>query len=86
MRAEACADDKYAALDMVIDKLTERLRRAGDKRQVHRGRRTPQSVGAAMAAVAPPSVVDSDTPATEDSVLSATRLSRSVRRSTAPRP
>ena len=67
VRAEACADDKYAALDMVIDKLTERLRRAGDKRQVHRGRRTPQSVGAAMAAVAPPWVVDSDTPATEDS-------------------
>ena len=28
VRAEACADDQYAALDMALDKLLERLRRA----------------------------------------------------------
>ncbi len=68
VRAEACAEDKYAALDMVIDKLMERLRRAGDKRQVHRGRRTPQSVAQAMSAVeAPPAAPGSaEEPETPD--------------------
>jgi ribosomal subunit interface protein len=32
VRAEACADDKFAALDLALDKLTEQLRRAKDKR------------------------------------------------------
>ena len=36
IRAEACWDDKYAALDMALEKLMERLRRAGDRRRVHR--------------------------------------------------
>ena len=51
--AEACADDKYAALDIVLDKLMERLRRRNDRRQVHRGRRTPESVASATARTAP---------------------------------
>lgn len=55
VRAEACADDKYAALDVVIDKLMERLRRRNDRRQVHRGRRTPESVASATARIEPPS-------------------------------
>src|SRR6478752_7204779 len=42
VRAEACVEDKYAALDLAIDKLMERLRRQKDRRQVHRGRRTPE--------------------------------------------
>jgi ribosomal subunit interface protein len=54
VRAEACADDKYAALDMVLDKLVERLRRASDRRQVHRGRRTPESVARATARIEVP--------------------------------
>lgn len=55
VRAEACAEDRYAALDMVLDKLMERLRRRSDKRQVHRGRRTPESVARATARIeAPP--------------------------------
>jgi ribosomal subunit interface protein len=54
VRAEACAEDKYAALDMVLDKLLERLRRRSDKRQVHRGRRTPESVARATARIAEP--------------------------------
>ncbi len=38
IRAEACADDRYGALDLAIDKLAERLRRARDRRKDHRGR------------------------------------------------
>ena len=34
VRAEACVEDKYAALDLAIDKLMERLRREKDRRQV----------------------------------------------------
>ncbi|MFN8097412.1 MAG: ribosome-associated translation inhibitor RaiA [Dermatophilaceae bacterium] len=54
IRAEACHDDKYAAFEMAMDKLTERLRRAGDKRRVSRGRRTPESVAAATGRISPP--------------------------------
>ncbi|MEO7752565.1 MAG: ribosome-associated translation inhibitor RaiA [Terracoccus sp.] len=49
IRAEACLDDKFAALDAAADKLMERLRRVHDKRQVSRGRRIPESVGQATA-------------------------------------
>ena len=49
VRAEACLDDKYAALDVAMDKLMERLRRAHDRRRVHRGRRAPESVAQATA-------------------------------------
>jgi ribosomal subunit interface protein len=47
VRAEACADDKYGALDIAMDKLLERLRRDHDRRRVHRGRRVPESVSQA---------------------------------------
>jgi ribosomal subunit interface protein len=47
VRAEACADDKYGALDIAMDKLLERLRRDHDRRRVHRGRRVPESVSRA---------------------------------------
>lgn len=33
IRAEAAADDRYGALDLALDKLQERLRRAADKRK-----------------------------------------------------
>jgi ribosomal subunit interface protein len=52
VRAEACASDFYAALDKAIDKLNTRLRRAADRRRVHRGRRAPVSVAAATAPLA----------------------------------
>ena len=52
VRAEACASDFYAALDKAIDKLNTRLRRAADRRRVHRGRRSPVSVAAATASLA----------------------------------
>ncbi|HYO36287.1 MAG TPA: ribosome-associated translation inhibitor RaiA [Geodermatophilus sp.] len=44
VRAEACAPDFYAALDLSCGKLDNRLRRANDRRRVHHGRRTPASV------------------------------------------
>lgn len=53
VRAEACLDDKYAALDLAMDKLMERLRRAHDKKRVHRGRHAPESVAQATARAVP---------------------------------
>jgi ribosomal subunit interface protein len=52
VRAEACASDFYAALDKAIEKLDSRLRRAADRRRVHRGRHSPVSVATATAALA----------------------------------
>jgi ribosomal subunit interface protein len=37
IRAEAAADDRYAALDVALGKLESRLRRMGDRRKVHHG-------------------------------------------------
>jgi len=51
IRAEAASDDKFAALDLALDKMAAQMRRAADRRRVHRGRRTPVSVGQALAAV-----------------------------------
>jgi ribosomal subunit interface protein len=44
VRAEAGAPDKYAAFDLAFDKLLERLRRARDRRKVHRGQHRPPTV------------------------------------------
>lgn len=44
VRAEACAADFQSALDAAVSKLENRLRRAADRRRVHHGRRTPDSV------------------------------------------
>ncbi|MFG1650736.1 ribosome hibernation-promoting factor, HPF/YfiA family [Micromonospora sp. NPDC049275] len=49
IRAEACTNDFYSALDAAIAKLDTRLRRAADRRRVHRGRHAPISVAAATA-------------------------------------
>ncbi|WP_210506457.1 ribosome hibernation-promoting factor, HPF/YfiA family [Naasia sp. SYSU D00057] len=46
IRAEAGAPDKYAAFELAFDKLMERLRRARDKRKVHRGQHRPPTVRA----------------------------------------
>jgi ribosomal subunit interface protein len=48
VRAEAAAADKMAALDLALDKMAAQMRRAADRRKVHRGR-TPESVAEAMA-------------------------------------
>jgi len=52
IRAEACASDFYTALDYSIGKLDTRLRRAADRRRVHRGRHAPVSVAEATSQLA----------------------------------
>ncbi len=54
VRAEAAAADEYAALDLAIAKLDNRLRRAADRRRVHHGARTPVSVATATGGLADP--------------------------------
>ena len=49
VRAEASAEDKMAALDLALDKMASQMRRAADRRKVHRGQHAPESLGAAMA-------------------------------------
>lgn len=44
IRAEAAANDRYAALDIATDRLEARLRRVADRRRVHHGSRTPVSM------------------------------------------
>jgi ribosomal subunit interface protein len=53
VRAEAAAVDKMAALDLAFDRMAAQMRRAADRRRVHRGRHTPVSVGQAMAGIEP---------------------------------
>ena len=53
IRAEAAAVDKMAALDLAFDRMAAQMRRAADRRRVHRGRHTPVSVGQAMAGIEP---------------------------------
>jgi len=43
IRAEACADTFYAALDAATLKLEARLRKSHDRRRIHHGLRTPAS-------------------------------------------
>jgi ribosomal subunit interface protein len=52
VRAEACADSFYAALESVTSKLENRLRRTKDRRKVHYGEKTPVSVAEATAELA----------------------------------
>jgi ribosomal subunit interface protein len=49
MRAEAAAEDKMTALDMAVDRLQSRMRKAADRRRIHHGTRTPVSVAEATA-------------------------------------
>ena len=53
VRAEASAEDKMAALDLALDKMAAQMRRAADRRKVHRGQHKPESLGEAMARSAP---------------------------------
>ena len=53
VRAEAAADDKMAALDLALDKMAGQMRRAADRKRVHRGRHTPTSVSKALAGLEP---------------------------------
>lgn len=65
IRAEASAADKMGALDLAMDKMAAQMRRASDRRRVHRGRHTPVSVGQALAGTAE-DVADSAEVTTQD--------------------
>ncbi|MDP3892974.1 ribosome-associated translation inhibitor RaiA [Nocardioides sp.] len=58
IRAEAAAEDKMSALDLALDKMASQMRRAADRRRIHRGRHTPVSVGQALADVVPDGLAD----------------------------
>lgn len=61
IRAEAAADEKYAALDVALDKLENRLRRHADRRADHRRRdahRVEEAVEGDLRSAAPPVVPD----------------------------
>jgi ribosomal subunit interface protein len=66
VRAEASADDKYAALDLATTKLLERLRRSRDRRKDHRNNtplapvdvRPPEPVAPAPPVLAPGEAVE----------------------------
>ena len=51
VRAEACADSFYAALEAATSKLETRMRRLRDRRKVHYGEKTPVSVAEATASL-----------------------------------
>jgi ribosomal subunit interface protein len=44
VRAESAGSDKYVAFDLAIDKLIERIRKAKDRKKVHRGQHRPTSL------------------------------------------
>lgn len=50
LRAAAAAADAFAAFDAAFDKLGYQLRRAADRRRIHHGARTPESVAVATRA------------------------------------
>ncbi|EON24708.1 MULTISPECIES: ribosome hibernation-promoting factor, HPF/YfiA family [Nocardioides] len=60
IRAEAAAEDKMGALDLALDKMAAQMRRAADRRRVHRGRHTPVSVGQALAGSADAILVEEE--------------------------
>ncbi|MCF6475014.1 ribosome-associated translation inhibitor RaiA [Nonomuraea sp. MG754425] len=61
IRAEASADDRFAALDLALDKLEGRLRRLADRRKVHHGNHCPPSVAKITAALPEPADLASST-------------------------
>jgi ribosomal subunit interface protein len=73
IRAEAAADHQMGALDLAVDKMAAQMRRAADRRRVHRGRRTPVSVGQALADIDPFSA-DGAVEAPEDDDAQARRV------------
>ena len=51
IRAEACAESFYGALDAAVLKLEARLRKSHDRRRVHHGGKTPPSLAEATSRV-----------------------------------
>lgn len=61
IRAEACADDAYAALDVALGRLLERLRRARDRRKDHRNHTPLTPVDVRPPAPQPPPEPEAET-------------------------
>ena len=67
IRAEAAAEDKMAALDGALLRLQARLRKAADRRRIHRGNHAPVSLSQAAAMAAPgPAAASADGPEEDD--------------------
>lgn len=64
IRAEASADEKMGALDLALDKMAAQMRKAADRRRVHKGRPERVSVGRALSDLA----VATDTEVVEEDV------------------
>jgi ribosomal subunit interface protein len=69
IRAEAAADDRYAALDLAFAKLEGRLRRAAERRKGRREASTVRSPGILAAVGAAPAALDGTTLIGSASVL-----------------
>jgi len=76
IRAEACAETFYAALDAATLKLEARLRKSHDRRRIHHGLRTPESAAEFAVSLANPngsapdaSVVEPEAPDDTDSLV-----------------
>ncbi|MFI6320411.1 ribosome hibernation-promoting factor, HPF/YfiA family [Nonomuraea sp. NPDC050556] len=54
VRAEASADDRFAALDIALDKLEGRLRRIADRRKIHHGNHGTPSLSEFFSETPPP--------------------------------
>ena len=67
VRAEAAADDRYAALDLACAKLEGRLRKAAERRKVRRGDLTVRSTDAVTAVAA--ATADATAAAAESAAL-----------------
>ncbi len=48
IRAEAASTDQHSALDLAVDKLESRLRRANDRKRISRGKHRPASLAEAL--------------------------------------
>jgi len=76
IRAEACAETFYAALDAATLKLEARLRKSHDRRRIHHGLRTPESAAEFAVSLANPNgsapdaaVVEPEAPDDTDSLV-----------------
>ena len=93
VRAEATSTDQHSALDAAIDKLESRLRRAADRKRIHRGDKRPTSVAEATAVPADRragrptwTTTRSRSPRSDRSRCRATARWSCARRRTRPRP
>lgn len=60
VRAEAAAEDKGAAFDLALERLMSQLRKAADRKKVHRGNHRPMSLAEATAELPAEPVADAD--------------------------